>query len=63
MKLLATFMNKEQIIKEHLSEMGKKGGKKRWENFTTEQRQNLIKKMVDGRKKAVDKSTDQALDG
>lgn len=57
-------MNKKQIIKEHFSEMGKKGGTKRWENFTQEEREKLIKKMVDGRKKkAVDKQTDQVLDG
>lgn len=42
-------MNKEQIIKEHFSELGKKGSKSRWDNTTPEERREIALKMVKAR--------------
>jgi uncharacterized protein HemY len=49
-------MNTQDILKKHFSSLGKKGGKKRWENVSAEERREIALKMVAARKKkGVDK--------
>jgi len=52
-------MNEQDILKKHLSELGRKGALKRWSKTTREERVKYAKEMVKARKqKTVDKSID-----
>lgn len=42
-------MNKQKILHDHFSELGKKGSKSRWNNTTAEERREIALKMVKAR--------------